>query len=96
MEEPKKNILLVSAIVVIAASVAGFLVWRGKTAEIEKPVAEEQGLGAEIYSELQNPLREETLTANPFTAETNPFIARANPFEVETNPLKGFYKNPFQ
>lgn len=51
----------------------------------EKP----QGLGGEIYEQVQNPA-EDIPETNPFGTETNPFEA------AETNPFEEGYKNPFE
>ncbi len=67
---------------------------------VSPPMVTEDFGGRNVESEgiveARNPLRQVSVVANPFVAETNPFVAETNPFVAETNPLKTFYENPFQ
>ena len=80
------------AIAIIALVIAGAGYWyfqMSNTPEDEVAPSAEGGLGAQIFEQAQNPLKDDI-------PETNPFAADTNPFDADTNPYKDTYKNPFQ
>lgn len=79
----KKPIAYIVIAVIIALGTASYFVIKG-TLKKDVPsleTRENQSLGAEIYSGVQNPGEK---------------LPETNPFEKETNPLKGVYTNPFE
>jgi len=88
-----KNILYVVAAVAVLVVLGGVVLYlmQQKPQEVQRSIPQEapqeQGLGGELYGQVQNPAAEVPET-NPFEAETNPFQ------QVKTNPFEG-YQNPF-
>lgn len=82
-------ILLILAVLIAAAGVAGVYVWKQyklKTAgEAERAAA---SFGEEIYDKIKNPAEN--------MPKTNPYETKTNPFEgAKTNPYENIYQNPF-
>ena len=87
-----KNILyfIVAGVILVALGAVAFYFTQKPEEEIQTafPVEpQEQGLGGDLYDQVQNPAAEVPET-NPFEAETNPFQ------QAKTNPFDG-YQNPF-
>ena len=74
MNFKSKPIILTSIIAVIIIA-AGFWYWsQRKTGAPEAPATEvKDGLGAEVFKKINNPLSEELPETNPFNVNTNPF-----------------------
>lgn len=88
-----KNILYFIVAIAILAMLGGaaFYFTQRQPQEVQRSVSEEQpqeqGLGGDLYDQVQNPVAEVPQT-NPFEAETNPFQqAKTNPFESYQNPF---------
>lgn len=77
LENKPKISLLVIGVAVLALILmgAGFWYWSPKKAEVSKPQATEikDGLGAEAFNKVNNPLSNELPETNPFRVKTNPF-----------------------
>ena len=90
MNFKSKPIILASIIVAAIIIAAGFWYWQSKKAAPENPAAEvKDGLGAEAFKKINNPLSNEL-------PETNPFEVNTNPFEKQKNAFDSVYKNPFK
>ena len=79
---------LLIGVVITALVIGSFWYWYSQKTSVFAP-EEQGGLGAQIFENVENPIKEEL-------PETNPFSADTNPFDVPANPLENEYKNPFQ
>ncbi|GEM_PF-2823623 len=89
-----KNILyfITAGVILVALGVVGFYFTQQPDQDAQGVISQEsqqqeQGLGGDLYDQIQNPAVEVPET-NPFEAETNPFQ------QVKTNPFEN-YQNPF-
>jgi len=88
MNFSKQNIIIAVVAVLAAAGAAAWYFLGGVGAPYAEVPRAEGGLGAQIFEQAQNPLKNDV-------PETNPFAADTNPFDAKTNPYKDTYKNPF-
>lgn len=71
-----KPIIVVCVIVVVIITAAGIWYWsqkRVKAPEMPAATKVKDGLGAEAFKKINNPLSNEIPETNPFHIDTNPF-----------------------
>ena len=91
---PRNQMFFAAGFIIILLAGMAVWYWSGKREQasdekIPKQTQEQEGVGARLFEQAQNPIKEQMPNTNPFSATTNPFQENPNPFNAT-------YKNPFQ